>query len=91
MPLDSVIHTNRYSIDRVLSAGVPVALVFWEPNRPVPANLDGKLEEYAKHYSGKALIAKVNAGDEADLRSRFHVADTPALVYIKNGEAIERP
>ena len=90
MPIDSIIHTNRHSIDRVLNAGVPVALVFWEPSRPLPGNLNGKLEELAMQYAGKALIAKVNARDETDLRSRFHVADTPAVVYVKNGQELER-
>lgn len=90
MAIDSVIHTNRHSIDRVLNAGVPVAIIFWDQASPILARLDGELEKYAKQYAGKALIAKVDARDESDLLRRFQVAGLPAIVYIKDGKVVER-
>lgn len=88
MPIDSVIHTNRHSIDRVLNAGVPVALVFWEPGRPIPSDMDAALETYARQYAGKALIAKVDARGESELLRRFQVTHIPAMIYAKNGQAV---
>lgn len=85
MAIASVIHTNQHSIDRVLNAGAPVALVFWRPDSPLPAALESALERLARAYAGKAIIAKVDAAAEAPVASRFGVNSAPAAVFIKDG------
>ncbi len=90
MPIDSVIHTNQLSIDRVLKAGVPVVLVFWEQHRPIAKAVEDQLDRLAKQYAGKALIAKVDVREETELLRRFGVSQPPAIVYTRNGEPIER-
>ncbi len=90
MPINTVIHTNRHSIDRVINAGVPTALVFWEQARPLSSSLEAELDRLAAHYAGKALIAKIDARDEPDLLRRFGVAQAPAVVYLRNGQTLER-
>ena len=64
MAISSVIHTNGQSIERVLTAGLPVMLIFWRPSTPVPASLEPVLDDLARQYAGKAIFARVNA-DEA--------------------------
>ena len=86
MAIDTVIHTNQHSIDRVLNAGAPVLLVFWRNRDQNSAALDPVLNRLAERYAGKALIAKIDAEDEAVLVKRFNVSRTPTLVFTKNGK-----
>ena len=85
MAIAAVIHTNQQSIDRVLNAGLPVLLVFWQPQNPLAPTVDRALERLAEGLAGKVLIAKVNAAEEKELVRRFNVAQTPMLVLMRNG------
>jgi thioredoxin 1 len=82
MAIDSVIHTNVQSIDRVLRAGLPLLLVFWQPNSPQSAELDPVLNQLAQRYTGKALIAKIDAEAEPDLVKRYTIRLLPSIVAV---------
>lgn len=82
MAINSVIHTNGQSIDRVLRAGLPLLLVFWQPNSPQSAELDPILNQLAERFAGRALIAKIDATAEADLVKRFNVRLLPSVVAV---------
>jgi len=86
MAINTVIHTNQQSIDRVLNTGLPVVLVFWNRNQPLDPQIDTQLNQLAEQYAGKALLAKVNAEEEKSVLQRFHVQQTPALVFTKQGK-----
>ncbi len=86
MAIDSVIHTNQRSIDRVLATGLPVVLVFWTRNQPVTMPLENLLTRLAAQYAGKALLAKIDADAEKPLVQRFAVTQVPALVFTKQGK-----
>ncbi|MFN8494201.1 MAG: thioredoxin [Caldilineaceae bacterium] len=86
MPIASVIHTNQQSIDRVIQTGLPVILGFWAHNHPFDAQTEALLNQLAEQFAGKALVAKINADDEQTLVQRFHIQQTPALVFTKQGK-----
>lgn len=85
MAIKAVIHTNQASIDRVLQAGLPVALIFWSP-QSLSGEMETLLETLAVEYSGRALIVKVNAAEEASLAQRYGVAHLPTFVFVKKGD-----
>jgi thioredoxin 1 len=87
MPIQTVIHTNRHSIDRVLNAGLPVALVFWARSRPLPTDVDAALSSAASRLAGKLLIARVDAGDEPELARQYGATGLPALTIVKAGKS----
>lgn len=87
MAINSVIHTNQQSIDRVLQAGLPVVLVFWSTSQPVPATWEAMLNEQAAQAAGRLLIAKVNLDEEAPLRQRFQLHQVPAIMLMQAGKA----
>ncbi len=89
MAISTVIHTNRHSIDRVLNAGLPVLLVFWNGDNLVTMDADSVLEAAAARNAGKLLIARVDAREEADLARRFNVSLLPAIVPVQKGSALE--
>ncbi len=86
MTIDSVIHTNEQSIDRVLKAGLPVALAFWSKAQPLGAAWERALATAAAQYAGRLLIAKVDAEAEQNVRQRYSVQTVPALVLTKSGK-----
>ena len=87
MAIKAVIHTNQSSIDRVLGAGAPVVLAFWSPQSTVEDD-PMILETLAVDFAGRALIAKVNAKDEAALMARFNVKHLPSFVFVKDQRAV---
>jgi thioredoxin 1 len=89
MAINSVIHTNVQSIDRVLAAGLPVLLVFWQRNSPQSTELDPVLNQLAERYAGKALIAKIDAEAESDLVKRYTIRLLPSIVAVSKQGSTE--
>lgn len=85
MKINSILHTNQASIDRVLNTGLPVILAFWSRRTPLAAPLEVLLTDAAQKYAGQLLIAKVDAEAEAPLLARFALKQTPALLFTKAG------
>jgi thioredoxin 1 len=88
MTLDTPIHTNEQSIDRVLGAGRPVLLVFWRKDCQPCQQLDPRLTGLAASYAGKALIAKVDVQDNPALVRRYGVTQLPGLIFVKDGQPV---
>jgi len=87
MPISAPIHTNQQSIDRVLAAGLPVMLAFWRATDADLRRTESMLDSLAAAHAGKALIARINLGDEAVLAGRFGIGATPAFAFVKGGQA----
>ncbi len=83
MKIDTIIHTNEQSIDRVLQTGFPLVLIFWHSQTSLDAAIETQLTQAASQYVGKLLIAKINASTERALVERYQIQQTPALVFIK--------
>ena len=89
MPINSVLHTNVQSIDRVLRAGLPLLLVFWQRNSPQSSELDPVLNQLAERFAGRALIAKIDAESEAELVKRYDIRLLPSIVAIGKQNSVE--
>lgn len=48
------------------------------------------IEEMAKEYDGKALIAKVNVDHNPEISMKYGVRSIPTVLYIKNGEVVDK-
>jgi thioredoxin 1 len=83
---DSVLASSDLSLDRVLSAGLPVALVFYDQS--LPADLRQMMDELARTYAGKALIVMLARKDATQASSRFGVRQLPSLVTVRDGKPV---
>jgi thioredoxin 1 len=83
---DAVLASNDLSLDRVLNAGLPVAMVFYE--RDLPADLRQTMENLARRYAGQALIVMLAKSDAPQAVSRFNVRQFPILVTVRNGKTV---
>jgi thioredoxin 1 len=83
---DTVLASSDMSLERVLNAGLPVALIFYD--RELPGDLRRVLDELARQYSGRALIVTLNRSDAPQAASRFGVRQLPALVTVRDGKTV---
>jgi thioredoxin 1 len=83
---DTPINSNDQSLDRVLQAGLPVVLAFVDG----ASALDEVLKRLARAHAGQALIVKVPARDNPASARRFNVRATPAVVTLKQGQALSQ-
>jgi thioredoxin 1 len=81
---DSPITTNDQSIERVLAAGLPVALVFLDS--AASDALQQSMERLARENAGQLLVAKLQSKENPESVRRFQVGRTPALVTARNGK-----
>jgi len=83
---DAVLASNDLSLDRVLSAGLPVAMVFYD--KELPAGLCQTMDELAQQYAGRLLIVRLARSDAPQATSRFGVRRFPTLVTVRDGKTV---
>lgn len=92
MPVyDMPLYTNDHSLDRVLHAGLPVALVLWDSKRDLPAGLEAAVKQTAKREAGTLLVAKLDLQDNPQSAARWANGGAPAVVAFRDGEAVTDP
>jgi thioredoxin 1 len=48
------------------------------------------VESVAREFGSKLFVAKVDVDDQPDLSSRFGVLGIPAIIFFRDGQAIDR-
>jgi thioredoxin 1 len=48
------------------------------------------IEEMAKDYEGRALIAKVNVDHNPEISMKYGIRSIPTVLYLKNGEIVDK-
>lgn len=85
---DVVLASNDMSLDRVLEAGLPVVMVFY--NKELPSDLRQSMDELARQYAGKVLVIMLAQSDAPQAVSRFGVGQLPTLVTVRDGKSLTR-
>src|SRR5438093_2813254 len=82
------INSNDQSLERVLAAGLPVALVFQDGAN----GLDETLSRLARDNAGQLLVVKVKAADNPQSVRRFLArgGSLPAVVTLKGGQTVSQ-
>lgn len=85
---DMPINTTDQSFDRVLQAGLPVALVISAAGKLDPS-LEETLRQVAQTDAGRLLVVKAVAADSPQIAARFG-GPHPALITFRDGEEVSR-
>ena len=81
---------NDANIAEVLASGKPVVIDFWATGCGPCRVLGPTVEEVAEEYADKAIVAKCNVDDCEDISMKYGIRNIPTLVFIKNGEVVDR-
>ncbi len=76
--------------EQVIDSTLPVLVDFWAPWCGPCRQVAPMLEELARHYHGRLLVAKVNVDENPYTSREFRVASIPTLVFVKNGFEVTR-
>ena len=83
-------HLTGDTFDAAVNAA-PLAMVdFWATWCGPCKMMAPIVEKLAGEYDGRALVAKVDTDEEADLAEKFEVSTIPTLVFLKNGAEFDR-
>ena len=76
--------------EEVLNSDKPVLVDFWAewcgPCRMVGPIVD----ELAKEYDGKAVMAKMDVDSNPDTSVKFGIRNIPTILFFKNGEVVDK-
>jgi len=79
---------NNYT--EILSTEKPVLVDFWA-EWCGPCKLIGPVvEELAKDYDGKAVIAKVDVDNNPGVSAQYGIRSIPTLLIFKNGAIVDK-
>ena len=76
--------------DTISNTSQPILLDFWS-SWCGPCKVMGPIiDELAREYQGKAVIAKVNTEEEQQLSAHFQIKSIPTLLFIQKGKVVMR-
>jgi thioredoxin 1 len=76
--------------ESVLESSLPVLVDFWAPWCGPCRMIAPILEDLAKKYDGRAVVAKVNTDEHKMHADRLGIMGIPTLIFFKGGEEIDR-
>ncbi len=87
--MNEAIHVSEESFEAsVLKSALPVLVAFWAPWCPACRTITPILDDMARSYSGRLLVAKVDTDQYPDLATRYGAGRIPTLVFISEGRIV---
>ena len=74
----------------VLDAELPALVDFWAPWCFPCRMIATTIEELAKEYEGRAVVAKVNTDNNGDLAMSYGIQGIPSMLFFKGGQVVDR-
>jgi thioredoxin 1 len=76
--------------EKVLNSILPVIVDFWAPWCGPCRMIAPVLDQIAREYEGKLVVAKVNTDENPDWMMKYGVLGIPTVLFISGGEEVDR-
>lgn len=76
--------------EKVLDSKMPVLVDFWAAWCGPCRMIAPFVEELAKEYAGKAIVAKLDTDANPQTPMSYGIMGIPTLLFFKNGQVVDR-
>lgn len=88
--MSEILHITDADFDEVVAQDKTVFVDFWATWCGPCRMLAPRLEEAAKLYDGRAVIAKYDVDESSGKAGEYGVRGIPTIIAFKNGEVIDQ-
>ena len=81
--------TNE-NFEQLKAAGKPLVIDFWATWCGPCRKIGPDVEALAEQYADQVTIGKCDVEEQDELASMFGIRNIPTLVFIKNGEIVDK-
>lgn len=78
------------NFQETINSGKTVMVDFWAQWCGPCLAMGPVIEEMAKDYDGKAIVAKLDVDNNPAVSQQFGVRNIPTILFFKNGELVDK-
>lgn len=88
--MGKTIELTDSNFDQIVNTDKPVLVDFWAEWCGPCKMIGPVVEELAKDYDGKAVVAKLNVDENPLITARYGVRSIPTLLVFKGGQIVDK-
>ena len=88
--MGKTIELTDANFDQIVNSDMPVLVDFWAEWCGPCKMIGPVVEELAKDYEGKAVVAKLNVDENPQVTARYDVRSIPTLLVFKGGQIVDK-